>query len=284
MRHTYSGFITTGQLAGHATDPLWVVIDSSFDLANPEWGHANYVNGHIPGALYAHLDDDLSGPITPLTGRHPLPDPEMMAKRLSDWGIGPGRQVVVYDTAGGAFAARLWWMLRYYGHDAVAILEGGYPRWIAEKRPTVSGNEAPRPAAHFIPHLRREMLVLPGDVERIRQSPDWKLIDARSAIRYRGEQEPIDPVAGHIPGAVNRFHGENLAPDGNLLPKAELRRQFLALLDGIPADHSAVYCGSGVTSCFHIAAVEHAGLGLPRLYAGSWSEWIHDPQRPIARS
>jgi len=279
----YSEFVTTGQLAGHATDPLWVVIDCTYDLAAPDWGAENYLEGHIPGAVYAHMDKDLSGPVSQATGRHPLPDPEVMAARLSAWGVSPFHQVVVYDTANGAFASRLWWMLHFYGHRKAAILEGGYAKWISEDRPLVAGAETPHPPAHFTVNLRPEMLATWQDVEAARDNPDWKLLDARSAIRYRGEQEPIDPVAGHIPGAINRFHGENLTQDGTVLPKAELRRQFHQLLGDTPASNTIVYCGSGVTSCLHIAVMQHAGLGMPRLYAGSWSEWIRDPDRPIAR-
>jgi thiosulfate/3-mercaptopyruvate sulfurtransferase len=280
---TFTTFITTGQLAGHAHDPLWIVIDSSFDLTNPAWGEENYLKGHIPGAVYAHLDRDLSGPITPASGRHPLPDPELMAERLSAWGIGPGRQVVIYDTANGAIAARLWWMLQYYGHHAAAILEGGYAKWVGEARPLTAGSEQPHPRARFVPKLNPALLITAEEVDAIRLDPDWKLIDARSAIRFRGEQEPIDRVAGHIPGAVNRFHGENLKQDGALLSTAELRRQFKALLGNTSTSHTAVYCGSGVTSCLHIAAMQKAGLGFPRLYAGSWSEWIQDPNHPVAQ-
>lgn len=278
---TYSDFVTTSQLATHAHDSAWVLVDCSFDLAEPAWGRENYLEGHIPGAIYAHLDEDLSAPKTARTGRHPLPDVGIMAQRLGQWGIGPGRQVIVYDTASGAFAARLWWMLHYYGYPAAAILDGGYAKWVEEGRPLVSGQEAPHPAAHFVPKLHPEMLVSQEDVENIRLDPAWKLVDARSAVRYRGEQEPIDPVKGHIPGSVNRFHGENLKTDGTLLPKAELRRQLKKLLGGTPVNQTVVYCGSGVTSCFHVAAMYRAGLGMPRLYAGSWSEWIRDPKNPI---
>jgi thiosulfate/3-mercaptopyruvate sulfurtransferase len=279
----YTTFVTTGQLAGHAHDPLWVVIDASFDLSKPAWGEENYLKGHIPRAIYAHLDRDLSAPISPVSGRHPLPDPELMAERLSAWGIGPGRQVVVYDTANGAIAARLWWMLQYYGHTAAAILEGGYTKWAAEARPLTAGAEQPHSRFQFMPHPNPDLLIGAEEVDTIRLDPAWKLIDARSAIRFRGEQEPIDRVAGHIPGAVNRFHGENLKPDGTLLSTVELRRQFKALLGSTPIQHTAVYCGSGVTSCLHIAALQKAGFGFPRLYAGSWSEWIRDPDHAVAQ-
>jgi thiosulfate/3-mercaptopyruvate sulfurtransferase len=278
----YNDFVTTGQLAAHTHDPSWILIDSSYDLAEPAWGRENYLEGHIPGAIYAHLDDELSAPKTPLTGRHPLPDPVLMAERLSKWGIAAGRQVVVYDTANGAFASRLWWMLHYYGHTAAAILEGGYAKWIEEGRDLVSGEEQPRSGAAFVPKIQSEMVVTQEEIEQIRQNPEWKLVDARSAVRFRGEQEPIDPVKGHIPGAVNRFHGENLKSDGTLLAKSELKKQFKKLLGNTPIERTVVYCGSGVTSCLHIAAMAHAGLGKPKLYAGSWSEWIRDPNHPIA--
>ena len=279
----YFDFVTTDQLTGHTADPDWIIIDCTFDLAEPGWGAENHIEGHIPGAVYAHLDHDLSGTITPASGRHPLPDPQIMAERISAWGIGPDHQVVVYDTVNGAFASRLWWMLKYYGHDRVSILEGGYAKWVAEKRPLVPGKESPHPAAHFTLNLRPEMVVGWEKVEAIRSRSDWKLIDARTAVRFRGEQEPIDKVAGHIPGAVNRFHGENLNPDGTLLPKEELQRQFSDLLGDTPVENTVVYCGSGVTSCLHVAVMQYAGLGLPHLYAGSWSEWIRDPQRPVGK-
>ena len=278
----YTTFVTTGQLAGHAHDPLWVVIDSSYNLTEPAWGEAHYLEGHIPGAIYANLDRDLSAPITPQTGRHPLPDAAIMAERLSAWGIGPGRQVVIYDTANGAMASRLWWMLQYYGHEPAAILEGGYTKWMVESRPLAQGIEQPHSRSTFIPRPNLNFLLDSDEVDQIRLDPAWKLIDARSAIRFRGDEEPIDPVAGHIPGAVNRFHGENLKADGTLLSAAELRKQFRTLLGSIPIDKTVVYCGSGVTSCLHIAAMKKAGLGMARLYAGSWSEWIRDPKHAVA--
>lgn len=278
----YTTFITTSQLADHLNDPLWILVDCRFDLAAPGWGRDSYVEGHIPGAVYAHLDEDLSGPRTPQTGRHPLPDQEVMAARLSAWGIGPGKQVVVYDTAGGAFAARLWWMLHYYGHAAAAILEGGFGKWASENHPLGRGLESPRSSANFVVDPHPEMVIDVRMIEEIRLDPAWKLIDARSAVRFRGEQEPIDPVRGHIPGAINRFHGENLSPEGVLLPSRQLIADFRKLLGDTPMERTAVYCGSGVTSCFHIAVLAHLGLGMPRLYAGSWSEWIRDPKRPIA--
>lgn len=278
----YTTFVSTSITAAHLNDPLWVIIDCSFDLAEPDWGEENYRAGHIPGALYAHQDRDLAGTRTALNGRHPLPDPEMMRERLSAWGIGAGRQVVVYDTAGGAFAARLWWLLQYYGHSAVAILDGGYAKWVEEDRPLTDREETPRSRTEFEINLVPEMLISLEEMQQIHASPRWTVIDARSAVRHRGEQEPIDPVAGHIPGSVNRFHALNLSPEGTILGKSELRHQFKPLMGQNPIERTVVYCGSGVTSTLHAAAMRHAGLGTPKLYAGSWSEWIRFPENPIA--
>ncbi len=275
----YTTIISTGELATHLNDSGWVIIDCRFDLAKPEWGFSAYQEMHIPGAGYAHMDHDLSGPVTPQTGRHPLPDVDVMAQRLGNWGIGPGTQVVVYDNAGGAFADRLWWLLRFLGHRQAAVLDGGFPKWQRESRPVASGVER-RPPATFLPCPDRSMVVSAGEVERIRQDPAYLLVDARAAERYRGEQEPIDPVAGHIPGAVNRFHGLNLSPQGVFLSPEVLRAEFDALVGDTSPENVIVYCGSGVTSIHHILAMELAGIPGARLYAGSWSEWIRDPERP----
>jgi thiosulfate/3-mercaptopyruvate sulfurtransferase len=204
-----------------------------------------------------------------------------MAGRLGSWGIDQAAQVVVYDTVVGAFAVRLWWLLRYLGHPAVAVLDGGWQKWQQENRPSAAGIQTRAPKT-FIPSPDDTMLMDAAEVERIREDPDYLLIDARSGERYRGEKEPIDPIAGHIPGAVNRFHGENLSMDGTLLPPDTLREQFQALLGLRPAENAVVYCGSGVTSIHHILAMQIAGLPGARLYLGSWSEWIRDPRRPRA--
>ncbi len=280
MAHTI--LVSTEELYNHLNDPDWVIIDCRFDLTNPKWGWQVYQNSHIPGAAYAHLDHDLSAPITPASGRHPLPDPEAFIARASAWGIDERKQVVVYDSAGGAYAARLWWLLHYYGHEAAAVLDGGFTIWTAEYRPTSPGNEIHPPAKfHGQPH--EGFLVTADDVDRLRNDPKYRIIDARSPVRYRGEMEPIDPVAGHIPGAVNRFHVDNLAPNTTLLPPETLRAQFLKLLDGVDPRNAIVYCGSGVTSCHHLLAMEYAGLPSGLLYAGSWSEWIRDPKRPVKK-
>lgn len=281
---TVQGFTTivsTAVLAEHLDDPAWIVFDCRFDLQKPDWGLQDYLMGHIPGAIYADLDRDLSGPRTPAAGRHPLPSPDRWMDLLSSWGMTPDKQVIVYDTAGGAYAARMWWMLRWVGHDRVAVLDGGYPKWVREGRPVSAGRET-RVPAQFSGNVRPAMLADADEVDRLREDPRYRLIDARSGVRFRGEQEPIDPVAGHIPGAVNRFHGDNLAPEGTFLPTGVLRSQFETLLDGAAAERAVVYCGSGVTSCHHLIAMELAGLPGARLYAGSWSEWIRDPSRARA--
>jgi thiosulfate/3-mercaptopyruvate sulfurtransferase len=204
-----------------------------------------------------------------------------ISAQLSTWGINSNTQVVVYDHLGGAYASRLWWLLRFLGHNAAAILDGGLPAWQQAGYPLASGAES-RPQASFRPEPNWDMLVTSADVERLRIDPAYRLIDARAAERFRGDSEPIDPVAGHIPGAVNRFHGENLSSDGSFLSAGELRRQFNDLLGSLPPANAVVYCGSGVTSCHHLVAMEHAGLPGARLYLGSWSEWITDRKRPVS--
>ncbi len=278
----FSTLISTNDLSTHLSDPNWVIIDCRFDLAKPEWGFEGYRESHISGAGYAHLDRDLAGPVRPQTGRHPLPEVEAMAARLGSWGIVADTQVVVYDTAGGAFAVRLWWLLRFLGHKQVAVLDGGFQKWQREGRPVASGVETRAPV-RFIPHPDWNMLADAEEVERIRLHTGYRLVDARAPERFRGEREPIDPVAGHIPGAVNRFHGLNLSPEGVFLPPDTLREQFQALVGSTPPENVIVYCGSGVTSIHHILAMELAGLPGARLYVGSWSEWIRDRKRPISR-
>lgn len=276
----YQSIISPEDLYAHHTDAKWAIVDCRFDLKDPAWGERAYRQGHIPGAVYAHLDHDLSGERTQHTGRHPLPPIEAISARLSHWGIDRATQVVVYDQIGGAYAARLWWLLRFLGHYAAAVLDGGLPAWVGAGYPLRDGVET-RPPAIFEPAPNWDGLVSTSDVERLRSDPSWLLIDARAPERFRGEVEPIDPVAGHIPGAVNRFHGDNLDAEGRFLSPEILRSQYQELLGEIPPDHAVVYCGSGVTSCHHLVAMEHAGLPLARLYLGSWSEWIRDRSRPV---
>jgi len=281
----FKNIISVEDLEGRLGEKDWLVIDARFDLSNPSAGHEAYLQAHIPGAIYAHLDDDLSGPKSAMTGRHPLPSASAFRDTLTRWGVNPRKQIVVYDAVGGAFAARLWWMLRAIGHERAAVLEGGFPAWQAADLPTVTGDEEPprtrKPYPEF--EFNRDMFVSTSDVGDIRNDPAWRLLDARSPERFRGEVEPIDPVAGHIPGAVNRFHGLNLDPEGRLQPKGKLQADFAKLLEGVQPDHVVVYCGSGVTSAHHILVMDAAGLPMPKLYIGSWSEWIRDPQRPVAK-
>lgn len=277
----YTTLVSTETLARHLDDPAWIAFDCRHDLLDPAAGERAYAAGHIPGAIHLHLERDLSGAKTGCNGRHPLPDPEAFAERLGRLGVGEGMQVVAYDGGPGPFAARLWWMLRWMGHEAVAVLDGGYARWVAEGRPTSTESRA-RPPARFV----RRPGAAPVDaayVEAHLGDPAVRLLDARSPERFRGENETLDPVAGHIPGAVNRYFMENLGPDGRFKPAAELRQAFSSLLRG--ADPGAVVhqCGSGVTACHNLLAMEVAGLAGSRLYPGSWSEWCADPARPVAR-
>lgn len=281
MQTFFDGIVDTQTLFRHLENPGWIIFDCRFDLANPSWGEEEYRRSHIPGAIYAHLDRYLSGIHSPHSGRHPLPEVDFLVSKFSNWGIQSGKQVIVYDSSGGSFAVRLWWLLKYLGHDRVAVLDGGYAKWKEEALPTTDV-VVTNPPAEFHPNIRPWMLATAAEVEEIRTDPNFVLIDARANPRFLGIEEPIDAIAGHIPGAVNRFHGNNLTPQGVFLEPDELRRQFLAITEGKPARQVVVYCGSGVTSCHHVLAMQLAGLGIPRLYAGSWSEWIKDPSRPIA--
>jgi thiosulfate/3-mercaptopyruvate sulfurtransferase len=278
----YTTFLSPSDLAEHLADPQWAIVDCRFDLARPEWGRDEYRKAHIPGAVFADLNEDLSSPVTERTGRHPLPDFTVFTQKLGQWGIRPDMQVVVYDTAVGAYAARFWCLLRMLGHAAVAVLDGDFNRWQREGYPVRDGEEYPTPQV-YTAQVSDAWIASAGEVERYRTAADFRIIDARSAERFQGKAEPIDPVAGRIPGSVNRFHGENLQPDGTIKPPEQLRKEFTALLGDVPPENAIVYCGSGVTSCLHLVAMEHAGLPGARLYAGSWSEWIRDHNRPVAR-
>ena len=280
----YTTLINATELRSRLEEPDWRVIDCRFDLAETEAGRRAYQAGHIPGALYAHLDEDLSGPIIPgQTGRHPLPPVETLARTFSSWGIDDRVQVVAYDALNGAVAARLWWLLRWLGHEAVAVLNGGWQGWQAEGHP-VSAEKPVQPARTFTPRPRLELLANVTDILATRDNPAYRLFDARSADRYRGENETLDPVAGHIPGAISAPFAENLDAQGHFLPKAALQARFQDLLGTVPPERAIFYCGSGVTAAHNLLALAHADLGEGRLYAGSWSEWITDPTRPIAPS
>lgn len=279
----FSTLISVEELHEHLEDPLWAVVDCRFSLKEPQQGRLAYRDAHIPGAVYAHLDEDLSGAVIPgVTGRHPLPPVDRLAETFSSWGIASGVQVVAYDDVGGDFAARLWWLLRWLGHEEAAVLDGGWRRWGESGRHTHGGVET-RQRRHFRPHPRQELITSTTELLSLLGSPQHTLVDVRTSERYRGEMEPIDPVAGHIPGALNLPYPNNLAPDGRFLAPFELRQHYRKALGETPARQVTFYCGSGVTAAHNVLAMAHAGLGLARLYPGSWSEWITDPARPVAK-
>jgi len=276
----FTTLISTAVLASHLDDA--VVVDCRSKLDDETWGELAYTASHIPGAVYADLNRDLSGPKTGTNGRHPLPDPSALARTLGRLGIASGTQVVAYDQDTGAWASRLWWLLRWLGHDAVAVLDGGFAKWTAEGRPTTSGNEY-RAAREFSGTPRAEMSVDVATVASRVGSRAWRLVDARAPERFRGEKEPIDRTPGHIPGAVNHFFGGNLAVDNTFRTPEELRARFAPALGDTKPDHVICYCGSGVTACHNLLALEHAGITGAKLYVGSWSEWSADPARPVER-
>lgn len=277
----YTTLIDAQTLHEHIQDLDWAILDCRFELTNPQQGEEAYRSNHILGAVYAHLDRDLAAQPDGVNGRHPLPGITEMAGTFSRWGIDEDVQVVAYDDRGGGFAARVWWMLRYTGHDSVAVLDGGLSAWIEAEYPLAAGVES-RSKRSFRASPRPEMVANLEQVLARLQSGHARLIDARAPERYRGEQEPLDPVAGHVPGAVNRFWQENLTEEGRFRSTHELLRAFQNLTGERPSADFIVYCGSGVTSCHHLLAMEHVGLGGARLYPGSWSQWCGDPARPIA--
>jgi len=277
MPHTT--LLSTAQLAAHLDDPAWVVFDCRHDLANPDSGALAYAAAHIPGARFLHLDRDLSAPKSGKNGRHPLPDPQAFMRTLGAAGVDSNKQVVAYDGQTGVYAARLWWMLRWLGHENVALLDGGYAKWRHEARP-VSAAPTQTVPAHFSGRPRA-LAVDADEVLRSIGRPGRVLIDARAPGRYRGENETLDPVGGHIRGALNRYFMDNLDEHGCFKPAAELRPAFAALLGDAPPEAVVHSCGSGVSACHNLLAMEIAGLHGSRLYPGSWSEWCSDPTRPI---
>jgi thiosulfate/3-mercaptopyruvate sulfurtransferase len=260
-----------------------IVFDCSFELSDPAAGRRLYDAGHVPGAFYLHLEEALSVPKTGRNGRHPLPDREAFARRLAALGVDAGTQVVACDNAGGMYAARLWWMLRWVGHAAVAVLDGGLAAWRAGGRPLEKNAPLPRVAGNL---RAGESLVGTVSYDELRaelDAPRRRLVlDARAPDRFRGENETLDPIGGHIPGARNRLFRDNLGPDGRFKPAAQLRHEFEALTAGRPAGDVISQCGSGVTACHNLLAMEIAGLGGAKLYPGSWSEWCAQPGAPIA--
>jgi thiosulfate/3-mercaptopyruvate sulfurtransferase len=274
--------IDTATLAAHLADPVFAIVDCRFALDDDAWGAREYGARHIPGAVFADLEPDLAGPLTGQNGRHPLPDPQALSETLGRLGIGDDVQVVAYDQNSGMYASRLWWMLRWMGHEAVAVLDGGFAKWTAERRATNGGVEH-RAARTFHGAPRADMIVDAARVGALVGRRDWRLIDARAPERFRGEVEPIDKVAGHIPGAVNHPFTSNLTGAGTLASISELRERLTRSLGGLPPDRTICYCGSGVTACHDLLALEHAGMHGATLYPGSWSEWSSDPARPVER-
>ena len=279
---SYATLVSTEELNKHLDDPDWVIFDCRFTLTDPGAGKAAYDQGHIPGARYAHLDDDLAAPVGPTTGRHPLPDPQILAEKLGAWGVDNSKQVVVYDDAFGAMAVRMWWLLKWLGHEKVALLDGVLPKWIREKRPMT--DEVPAiTSTVFSAKVNDEMWITVDDLQAALDKDEVVLLDARAEERFSGEVEPLDKVAGHIPGASNLPWEDNLDLGGDLLSPGELRELYQEIMGDRQGKMVVNMCGSGVTACHNILAMEHAGLHGSRLYAGSWSEWITDTRRPVAK-
>lgn len=278
----FTTILSINDLRTNLNDPDWSLIDCRFSLNDTERGRRDYQQSHLPGAIYAHLDADLSAPIIPgKTGRHPLPSSEKFAEKLSEWGVDKTVQVVAYDDAGGGVASRLWWMLRWLGHDVVAVLDGGWNAWIAANFP-VSGETAVRAKRNFEPNIRENWVVDADWIAAASNDSHCCVMDARAASRFTGEQETIDPVAGHIPGALNVPFAENLDENGFFLSPEMLRKKYETILGERSVDKTATYCGSGVTACHSLLAMKHAGFPDALLYPGSWSEWITDKSRAIA--
>jgi len=281
---SFTTLVDVATLQAHLDDPAWLVVDVRHQLADTGYGERAYAEAHIPGAVFLHCDRDLSGPMNGRNGRHPLPDPQKLAQRLGEIGIGIGSQtqVVVYDDAQGMIAGRLWWLLRWLGHDSVALLDGGLQAWQAAGAAMTAVLPTLQPC-RFVPQIR-DQVVTADAVLALIETPQMHLVDARAADRFRGENETMDPVGGHIPGAINRFFRDNLQADGCYKPAARLRAEWLAVLAGAEPDEVVHQCGSGVSACHNMLAMEIAGLNGSRLYAGSWSEWCADPARPVERS
>ncbi len=274
--------VTTEKLARHLGDAQWVIFDSRHDLVDANKGRNAYEAGHIPGAYFISLDRDLSGPKTGKTGRHPLPAPEGFVATMNRFGINPGMQIVIYDDTQGSYAGRLFWMLRWIGQDKVALLDGGIPKWIKEGR-AISKDVPAERVGSIVARPGLGATVDVHFVDRFKESGEITLIDARAPNRFAGEGETLDPVGGHIPGAVNRFWQKNLNADGTFKSPEMLRTEFRELLGGADASKVVHSCGSGVTACHNAFAMELAGLPTGRLYPGSWSEWCADPARAVAR-
>ena len=277
----FTTLVSAAELAAHLDDPAWLIFDCRHDLADTAVGRRAYAQSHIPGARFVHLDEDLSGPKTGRNGRHPLPDPRQFCTRLAALGMRNDRQVVAYDASGGCYAVRLWWMLRWVGHMEVAVLDGGWDAWHQAGAAVTAQLPVVQPAA-FSGSARDVAVDTRFMLDGLGQ-PHNIVIDSRSADRFRGENETLDPVAGHIPGALNRFFKNNLAGDGRFKAAADLRAEYAQLLGAASPRQVVHLCGSGVTACHNLLAMEIAGFTGSKLYPGSWSEWCSDPQRPVAR-
>jgi len=280
---TYTTLISADTLSQHLTDSNWVIIDCRFSLADSELGAQAYRMGHIENARYAHLDNDLSSQIASYTGRHPLPNFNLLVQKLGAWGITTSSQVVVYDDANGAFASRLWWLLRCLGHETVAVLDGGITHWQKTNKPLTTTLPIISTKT-FRAYSDHSSWLTASQISNQLASKSIKLIDARTADRFLGLQEPIDPVAGHIPYASNRPFQLNLDNNGLFLSPEKLHQQFSGLLGNYTPKQTVHMCGSGVTACHNLLAMEYAGLSGSKLYAGSWSEWITGQNRAVASS
>ena len=277
----FTTLISPKDLASNINQSNWFIFDARFNLADTQVGETAYRHGHIANARYVHLDRDLSSAISSFTGRHPLPDFNALIKKLSAWGVSNTSQIVIYDDVSGAIASRFWWLLRYLGHEKVAILDGGLSYWQKQGHPITTHLPKSTPAI-YRPYVNCSALVNVQTLEQELAKNSITLIDARAAERYQGKIEPLDPVAGHIPKALNRPFQLNLDTQGRFLPAAELQQQFHALIGQTPATQVVHMCGSGVTACHNLLAMEIAGLAGSKLYAGSWSEWIRNKNRAIA--
>jgi len=282
MSRVHSGatvLISTTELASALQAADLVLIDCRYTLGEPDRGLAAWRSGHIPGARYVDLERDLSDPVRPGSGRHPLPDAGRLEELFSRLGIGSGSRIVAYDDAGGAIAGRLWWLLKWLGHEQVQVLDGGLPAWTAAGLPLVT-DSPPATAAVF--RARPGHMPVVSTTELLADQGHYLIIDVRAPRRYRGEEEPLDRVAGHIPGAINLPFSASLMADGRFRPAAELREHFVRAMGSHRPENTVCMCGSGVTACHALLAMAHAGLPGARLYPGSWSEWISDPARPVA--
>ena len=271
--------VSSEQLFVHRDDPSWVIFDCRHDLMDLERGARVYREGHLPRAHFVSVDHDLSGPKTGTNGRHPLPLPAVFMDFLAAHGVSNESKIVAYDDVGGLYAARLWWMARWVGLSQVSLLDGGFSKWIAEGRPTTTVVPAAE-RAQLAGHADPSLVWTAADVLRRLQDAEVALIDARAAERYRGEVEPMDPVAGHIPGALNRFYKANLNADLTFRPSAEIQQEFIRLVGNRRPENVVHQCGSGITACANLFAMEYAGLHGSKLYSGSWSEWVADSSRP----